>query len=97
METRRRIAQTLAILSLLVAAFGFGRIAAAEDDAVPKDDFDKECKIRCYITDDGSEVCPCGHGGDIPVVHSPEPASMALFGMGLAGLAAAKRRKKRAS
>lgn len=89
-----RMSRTIVALSVLACALGFAKIAAAEDDVVPKDDFDKECKIRCYITDDGSEICPCDRGGDIPVVHSPEPASMALFGMGLAGLAARSRKRR---
>ena len=91
-----RIARMIAVLSLLAAALGFARIAAADDEVVFPDRSNTECKIACYLMPDGTEICPCDRPA--PIVHSPEPVTMMLFGTGLAGLAAGSfKRRKRAA
>jgi len=43
----------------------------------------------------GTTISGSGSSGEVAKVHNPEPASMALFGAGLAGIGVFRRRKAR--
>lgn len=47
-----------------------------------------------FDSEGGNETSDSGDGAAIAIVHNPEPATMLLWGMGLAGAAWARKRKK---